>query len=162
MSEDIENPVVEQIKQSPILVLQLDESTDVSSCAQLMIYVRYIHNFNFNEEFLFCQPLDSQTRGIDAFNKVDTVFVKEGLDWNKVGGVCTDGAPSMLGSHSRFQTRVRQFVPDVMTNHCMIHREALAAKTLPTSLNVILQEVIKIVNFAKNSALNTRLFRNLC
>ena len=44
----------------------------------------------------------------------------------------------------------------------MIHREALAAKTLPASLNVILQEVIKIVNFVKSSALNTRLFRNLC
>ncbi|KAI6659873.1 SCAN domain-containing protein 3-like [Oopsacas minuta] len=68
----------------------------------------------------------------------------------------------MLGSHSGFQTRVRQFVPDVITNHCMIHREALAAKTLSASLNVILQEVIKIVNFVKSSALNTRLFRNLC
>ncbi|KAI6659872.1 zinc finger BED domain-containing protein 5-like [Oopsacas minuta] len=81
MSEDIKNQVVEQIKQSPIFVLQLDESTDVSSCAQLMIYVRYIHDSNFKEEFLFCQSLDSQTRGIDVFNKVDTFFVKEGLDW---------------------------------------------------------------------------------
>ena len=26
----------------------------------------------------------------------------------------------------------------MITNHCMLHREALAAKTLPTSLNVIL------------------------
>ena len=33
MSEDIKNQIVEQIKQSPIYVLQLDESTDVSSCA---------------------------------------------------------------------------------------------------------------------------------
>ena len=37
MSKDIKNQVVEQIKQSPIYVLQLDESTDVSSCAQLMV-----------------------------------------------------------------------------------------------------------------------------
>ena len=81
MSEDIKNQVVEQIKQSPIYVSQLDESTDVSSCAQLMIYVRYIHNSNFKEDFLFCQPLDSQTRGIDVFNKVDTFFVQEGESW---------------------------------------------------------------------------------
>ena len=162
MSEDIKNQVVEQIKQSPIFVLQLDESTDVSSCAQLMIYVRYIHSSNFKDEFLFCQPPESHTRGIDVFSKVDTFFVQKDLDWRKVGAVCTDGAPSMLGSHSGFQTRVRQVVPDVITNHCMLHREALAAKILPASLNVILLEVIKIVNFVKCSALNTRPFINLC
>ena len=71
MSEDIKNQVVEQIKQSPIFVLQLDDSTDVSSCVQLMVYVRYIHNCDF-KELLFCRPLDSQTRGIDVFNKMDT------------------------------------------------------------------------------------------
>ena len=158
MSDDIKNQVVEQIKQSPSYVLQLDESTDVSSCAQLMVYVRYIHNCDFKEELLFCQPLDSQTRGIDIFNKVDNFFVDEGLDWRRVGAVCTDGAPSMLGSHSGFQTRVKQIVPDVITNHCMIHREALAAKTLPICINIVLQDAIKIVNFVKNSALNTRLF----
>ena len=118
MSDDIKNQVVEQIKQSPGYVLQLDKSTDVSSCAQLMVYVRYIHNCDFKEELLFCQPLDSQTLGIDIFNKVDNFFVDEGLDWRKVGAVCTDGAPSMLGSHSGFQTRVKQIVPDVITNHC--------------------------------------------
>ena len=72
MSEDIKNQVVEPIKQSPIYVLQLDESTDVSSSAQLMVYVRYIHNCDHKEELLFCRPLDSQRRGIDFFNKVDT------------------------------------------------------------------------------------------
>ena len=72
MSKDIKNQVVEQIKQSPIYVLQLDESTDVSSCAQLMVYVRYIYNCDFKEELLFCRPLDFQTRGIDVINKVDT------------------------------------------------------------------------------------------
>ena len=162
MSEDIKNQVVEQIKQSPISVLQLDESTDVSSCAQLMIYVRYIHNSNFKDEFLFRHPIESHTRGIVVFSKVHTFFVQKSLDWRRVGAVCTDGAPSMLGSHSGFQTRVRQVVPDVITNHCMLNREALAAKTLPASLNVILMEVIKIVNFVKCSALNTLLFRNLC
>ena len=65
-----------------------------------MIYVRGIHYSNFKEEFIFCQPLDSQTRGIDVFNKVDTFFVQKGLVWRKVGAVCRDGAPSMLESHS--------------------------------------------------------------
>ena len=36
----------------------------------------------------------------------------------------------MLASHSGFQIRVEQIVPDVITNYYMIHREALAAITL--------------------------------
>ena len=36
-TEDIKNQVVEQIKQLTVYVLQLDESTDVSSCAHFMV-----------------------------------------------------------------------------------------------------------------------------
>ena len=42
-----------------------------------MIYVRYIHNSNSKDEFLFCQPLESHTRGIDVFSKVDTFLYKK-------------------------------------------------------------------------------------
>ena len=54
-SEDIKNQTVEQIKVSPSgwFCLQLDESTDVSSCAQLLVFVRYIYKFDFKDEFLF-------------------------------------------------------------------------------------------------------------
>ena len=56
MSEDLKNQVVVEIKQSPIYVLQLDESTNVSFCAQFMVYVRYINNCDFKEELLSCRP----------------------------------------------------------------------------------------------------------
>ena len=44
----------------------------------------------------------------------------------------------------------------------MIHRQALASKTMPSQLLEIMSTIIKIVNFIKSSALNTRLFRELC
>ena len=44
----------------------------------------------------------------------------------------------------------------------MIHREALASKTLPDVLKCVFQVCIKIVNYIKSSALNTRVFQNLC
>ena len=46
--------------------------------------------------------------------------------------------------------------------HCLIHRQALASKTFSESLQDVLYTVIKTVNFVKNRALNTRLFRKLC
>ena len=161
MADNIKSQMVEQIKDSPIICLQLDESTDVSSYAQLIVYVRYIHNSYFKDELLCCHALNSTTRGIDVFCTVNSFFEAEGINWSKVKAVCTDGAPSMPGRNSGFQALVK-VSPDVIANHCMIHREALAAKTLLDPLNNVLKDVVKVVNYVKSSALNTRLFRNLC
>lgn len=164
MSDDIKAQVIDEIKSAPLglFALQLDESTDVASCAQLMVFIRYIYSRNFKEEFLFCEPLQAHTRGIDVFMKLKTFFEREGLHWSNVCGVCTDGAPSMLGIHSGFQSLVKKEVPNACSIHCMLHRQALASKTLPASLSAVMSEIVKSVNYIKSSAINTRLFSNLC
>ncbi len=43
----------------------------------------------------------------------------------------------------------------------MIHRFALASKTLPDELSKILEAVVKCVNFVKAGALHSPLFQNL-
>lgn len=48
-------------------------------------------------------------------------------------GVCTHGARAMVGKNKAFLAFVRDVVPHVLFTHCMIHREALAAKTLECS-----------------------------
>ncbi|KAK4324250.1 hypothetical protein Pmani_005090 [Petrolisthes manimaculis] len=68
----------------------------------------------------------------------------------------------MLGSQSGFVTRVIQKAPNANPLHCMIHRQAFASKTLPSELQDTLNTIIKTLNFVKDSALNTRLFKRLC
>ena len=70
-------------------------------------------------------------------------------------GVCSDGAPAMLGAKSGFQRLVRNLSTKVITVHCMIHRQALALKTLPEPLRNVLKEVIKTVDYVRSGALNT-------
>jgi hypothetical protein len=50
---DVKEQVLSEIKASPIFALQLDESTDVSSCSQLLVFVRYVKEGDIKEEFLF-------------------------------------------------------------------------------------------------------------
>ena len=69
--------------------------------------------------------------------------------------VCSDGAPAMLGAKSGFQRLVRNLSTKVITVHCMIHRQALALKTLPEPIRNVLKEVIKTVDYVKSGALNT-------
>ena len=49
-------------------------------------------------------------------------------------GVCTDGAGAMMGKHAAFVAKVKEHVTSesVTITHCMIHKEALAAKHIST------------------------------
>lgn len=155
MVEDLKNTTVK-------FSLQLDESTDVSSCSQLLVYVRYLKDESIRQEFLFCKPLEMRTRAVDVFNKVQGFFEEHDLDLTKIGAICTDGAPAMLGRKSGFAALVKEIIPDLEVHHCFIHRQSLAAKTLPTNLNSVLQSVVKAVNYIRSRALNHRLFQDLC
>ncbi|XP_064472939.1 SCAN domain-containing protein 3-like [Ornithodoros turicata] len=164
MADDIRDQVVQQIKSAAfgLFSIQLDEPTDVASCSQLLVFARYVHAASFKEEFLFCSTLETTTRASDVFEKVSSFFESHGLLSNNVCGCCTNGAPAMLGSKSGFQAAVKKRAPEVKRVHCMIHRQALASKTLPASLQEVLDLTIQIVNFVKGGVLNTRLFKELC
>ena len=98
MADDVKEQVLDEVRASPLFSFQLDETTDVTSYSQLLVYVRYIHSDDIKEEFLFCEALETTTKSVDVMNKVSIFFVSEKLQWERVCGVCTDGAPAMLGS----------------------------------------------------------------
>ena len=157
LSDDIKCQVVKEIKNAPfgLFAIQIDESTGISSCAQLMVLTKYIYNDTFKEEFLFCLFLETTTKAVDILEKFSTFFQSENLEWKNLVGCCTDGAPSILGCHSGFQDLVKRKVPKSKGVHCMLHRQVLAFKTLPNALQKVLDEMIEIVNFIKAGALNS-------
>ncbi len=121
----------------------------------------YVHDQSIEEDLLFCSPLETTTQAADVMQLVDAFFEEEGLDWGKLVHACTDGAPAMLGARSGFAKLLKQKNPKAVTLHCIIHREALASRTMTQPLKEALETAIGVVNFVKASALNTRLFRRL-
>ena len=83
MSLDVKEQVIKKIKDkdSGDFSLQLDETTDVAKCAQLLTYVRISGPDDLEEHFLFCKPLETTTKGIDIFNLVDSFFMDHGIEW---------------------------------------------------------------------------------
>ena len=79
-----------------------------------------------------------------------------------LAGCCTDGAPQMLECNSGLQASIKRQTPKSKGVHCMLHRQPLASKTLPESLQKVLDQIIKIVNFIKAGALNSHLFKAFC
>ena len=101
MSIDIKQQLIARVHKSVNFAIQLDEKTDISSNAQLMVYVRYQGSQDIEEDILFCQSLDTTTKGIDIFSKTNDFFQDKDnqLEWKNCVAVCSDGAPSMLGVH---------------------------------------------------------------
>ena len=124
----------------------------------IFAFVHYVHNGAFKDEFLCILDLPSRTRKEDIFKTIDTFFEANDIKWELLCGLCTDGAPAMLGHSSGFYAHVKKVSPVCTFMHCMIHREALASKTLGPDLTEVLRQVIKLVNTVKSSALNTCLF----
>ena len=88
MSEDISQQIIADDKASLIKAsLLLDESTDVSLCSQLLIFVRYVKEKKVVEEFLFCEPLKTTTKAVDVFNIVKEFFLNHGMSLDMVGSL---------------------------------------------------------------------------
>lgn len=142
--------------------IQLDETTDIGSKAQLLIFIKFQTDDTILEEYLACIDLLTTTRGTDIFQSVKLVFDDFGLLWENLVQICTDGAPAMTGRLIGFTSLVKQRYPHVISSHCVIHREQLMAKSLPSELDDVLKTVISVVNFIKSSPLKSRIFELLC
>ena len=104
------------------------------------------------------KELSSTTKGKKVFEVLYNFFKQNEIDWKKLIGCTTDGAPSMLGRESGFTTYVETVLSNATIVHCFIRRFVLCAKMLPEKMLLCLKRVIKLVNFVKTSAANTRLF----
>ncbi|XP_025420059.1 zinc finger BED domain-containing protein 5-like [Sipha flava] len=116
ISEDIEKQVIEVIKSGELFALQVDESTDIK--------------------------LSGTTTGRDVFDIINKYFKNYGISWTFCVSICTDEAPSMIGSIKGFITITKNQNPNINTTHCFLHREALVAKSIVNELKIVLDQVL--------------------
>nr|XP_022915286.1 general transcription factor II-I repeat domain-containing protein 2A-like [Onthophagus taurus] len=143
----------------------LDESTDISSTAQLLIFIRDVtQDFEVLEELLGMCSLKGQTKGVDILNVLLDECSKTDLDLSKLSGVATDGAPSMIGDNSGLVTLLKKHLQeknidaeDLMQFHCIIHQEALCSKKI--EFQNVMKVVVSTVNCIKSRGLNHRQFK---
>lgn len=162
MASNVKSILLSQIRQSKFYAIQVDESTDIANLSQLLVYVRYIYQNQIKEDILFCESLPSRITADEIYNKINDFFTENRLEWSQCIGFCSDGARAMTGKYGGVATKIKAVAPDCTFTHCVIHREALCIKRMPKNFEKVLREAIKVVNFIKSRALNSRLFSLLC
>ncbi|KAL4125866.1 hypothetical protein QTP88_010103 [Uroleucon formosanum] len=138
MAYDTKEQLVRRIRGSPCFGIQLDESADVAVLAQLIVFVRGIFQDEIFEDLLFCKTLKTSTK------------------------VCMDGAKAMSGHITGLVGHIKKVSAECKFTHCVLHREALAAKHLSEELKKVLDQSVKIVNSIKTRPQKSRYFKILC
>lgn len=165
MAENIKATLSNTVGNCVSFSIALDESTDISDTAQLAIFIRAIdENFTITEELLALQAMKDTTKGKDIFEEIVKVFNAFNLDWAKLNGVTTDGAPAMVGKNigvvANIKTELSRRKIDenqLLSFHCIIHQEDLCAKTI--KFKHVMEVVVSCVNFIKSRGLNHRQFQ---
>lgn len=78
------------------------------------------------------------------------------LDLRKLVGICTDGAPAMVGKHSGFVANVEKHMQQngiehkLISYHCILHQENLYAKAIEgQNQNDVLKIVTEVNEFCR-------------
>lgn len=161
LAEDVLAQLDAAVQSAPCISLAIDESTDVTDNAQLLVYVRFFHNDKKEmcEDLLGVTPLETHTRGEDIYAAIKVMLRKRGIDMKQVVSVTTDGAPSMVGKEKGAVPRMKEDNPDLIAYHCLIHQTVLCA-TLSERFAEIMNTLMKLINFLRaSSSLQHRLLR---
>ena len=161
MSQNIEKNTAKTLANSNF-ALQIDETTDITRKAQLIAFVRFIHENDIINQFLCCRELPDFTTGKHIFDIISSYLEEIKVSWKSCIGICTDGAPAMSGHIKGFSAHVKELNGDILFTHCFLHRETLVTKYLPSELKIVLEQCVKMVNYIKSRPLKSRLFSQLC
>ncbi|KAF6346063.1 hypothetical protein mRhiFer1_018693 [Rhinolophus ferrumequinum] len=165
LSADIEDQLIQKVRESKWFALQIDESSEISNITLLLCYIRFI-DYDYSdikEELLCCIEMPSQITGFEIFELINKYTDSKSLDWKHCVGLCTDGAVSMTGRYSGLKEKIQEVAMNTVAfTHCFIHREHLAAEKLSPCLHEILLQSAQILSFIKSNALNSRMLTILC
>ncbi|XP_048840157.1 general transcription factor II-I repeat domain-containing protein 2-like [Brienomyrus brachyistius] len=164
MSRDIKEQFKAKAAGFVAFSLACDESTDISDSAQLLVFIRRVNeNMEITQELAGFETLRSTTKSEDLFAAVERVLDTNGLSWEKLVGITTDGAPAMVGRTTGLATLISQKVSQcggkVAKYHCILHQEQLCARSV--GMGDVVRDVIKIINCIRSKALSHRQFRAL-
>lgn len=162
LSEDLVEQVKLAASRFEYFSLAADESTDITSTAQLLVFIRGVSkDFFVTEELLGMCPMKGQTTGQELLNSLLDLCNQAELDMRKCVSITTDGAKSMTGVNIGMITLLKQHLgergSELFQYHCIIHQQNLCAKVL--GFENLMKRVCEAINFIRGSALRHREFK---
>lgn len=120
LADQIENAQVSAMSHSQYYGLMIDESTDISTTKQLVLYGRYI-NQEGDPSSAFLKIMDLFDGTAERIVETITTYLEgQKLLLNKLMGFGSDGASVMTGRVSGVATRLNRINPYLVSIHCVV------------------------------------------
>ncbi|CAM2112343.1 unnamed protein product [Caretta caretta] len=145
ISDDVASKMQNDLKNSLVFSLAVNESTDIQDKPQLAIFVHYVSgDVIVKEEMLDFVGLKETTGVVDIKNALDKALTNADGPLDKLDSVAMDGAPAMVGGKVGFLKSHSKF-PEFLPVHCIVHCERLTGRYF--KYENILKTVLEIVHF---------------
>ena len=120
--------VMQSILQATCHTLIIDESNDILSTKMLILYIKYctandcrLMTKTVFAGIIFLARCDSHS----ILEETKTFYTTNNLDIQKMVMFTSDGAAVMLGKLNGVAKLLKNFVPHIIEQHCVAHREDL-------------------------------------
>uniref|UniRef100_A0A665UE29 HAT C-terminal dimerisation domain-containing protein n=1 Tax=Echeneis naucrates TaxID=173247 RepID=A0A665UE29_ECHNA len=151
MASDIQQQLIERVKSSPFSSLQLDESTDATNAALLLVLFAISGTVVCTKTYCFVESYQHELRLRNVSAALITTSVR--MAWT---------GRTVSGKHHGVIRQILDRAPEAKWTHCFLHRESLAAKNMSPEFHGVMDVSVKTINFIKNNALKSRCFTKLC
>jgi hypothetical protein len=88
--------------------IHVDESSDVTNKSCVVAFVKFVKDGEIQGNFFCCKELSETSKGQEVFNVLSSYLETKGLSLENCAGICTDGAPSIVGSIRSFASLVKK------------------------------------------------------
>jgi hypothetical protein len=126
-SKLILNETIAMVKAAKFFSLMVDEATDVGSCKNLAVMVRFVLNGCIHVRVLAIAELAAGTGAAIASAIIALIELHE-PDVEGFVGFASDGASVMTGCRQGVATRLKKKYPWLLCSHCPAHRLSLASE----------------------------------
>ena len=158
----IERNMLEKARSSPTYSIMVDETFDISKHENLIIYTKYFDSKkNLYETNYLKNVMINDLTGKGLFSVVLDELKSKKLDLNKLCGIGTDGAASMIGIRKGMVSYFKELKPFMINVHCISHRLALANEKIKAKIPYLIDFIDIIADiyafFCKSSIRNEEL-----
>ena len=131
---------------SPVLSVMVDETTDISTDEELIIYLVYITTSGeVVSKYSGIMCVESTTAH-ELFNVITSYLVDHGVDLRRVVGLGTDGASNMTGRENGLGAKFKSVCGYIVCIHCICHRLALACADAAVGFHENIEKVVSMTS----------------
>jgi len=152
LAAEVREPILKDLRDSQAWSLLIDETSDISTTEQVVIYAKYLRLNGPDKppdnitSFLGIVPLDGSAKAEHIWSTVRQFLVTNDIPTDNLKGMGSDGASVMVGKHSGVAALIRKEVGDHVINvHCVAHRLSLALGGATQNTNMV-KIVLKTLN----------------